>query len=245
LRTAAKGTVAIHRFRIGKSSREPFWLATGQGTEITPVRLPLNRISISSGFGLRSDPLNQSTSPGWAMAPVRVPPTGYAKLKPATKLGNGSSSVDAKARGMRIHTGLVPTALGLSVGLSPGSPRGAAAPSHGTAARAVAPRATLVMHQGIDLVAEPGTPVHAAADGVVTGAARNGGYGNWIEIEHEKQLSTVYGHLSSFASGIAPGVYVQQGDLIGFVGNTGARPARTCISNCAAMGSRPIRSLIL
>ena len=33
LRTAAKGTVAIHRFRIGKSSAEPFWLATGQSTE--------------------------------------------------------------------------------------------------------------------------------------------------------------------------------------------------------------------
>ena len=79
----------------------------------------------------------------------------------------------------------------------------------------------LVMHQGIDLVAEPGTPVHAAADGVVTGAAPNGGYGNWIEIEHEEKLSSVYGHLSAFAPGIAPGVRVQKGDLIGFVGNTG------------------------
>ena len=77
------------------------------------------------------------------------------------------------------------------------------------------------MHEGIDLAAEPGTPVHAAADGVVTGAAPNGGYGNWIEIEHEEKLSTLYGHLSSFAPGIAPGVRVHKGDLIGFVGNTG------------------------
>ena len=77
------------------------------------------------------------------------------------------------------------------------------------------------MHQGIDLAADPGTPVHAVADGVVTGAAPNGGYGNWIEIEHEEKLSTVYGHLSAFASGIAPGVHVQKGDVIGYVGSTG------------------------
>ena len=77
------------------------------------------------------------------------------------------------------------------------------------------------MHQGIDLVAEPGTRVLAAADGVVTGAAPNGGYGNWIEIEHEGKLSSVYGHLSAFAPGIAPGASVQKGDLIGYVGNTG------------------------
>ena len=70
------------------------------------------------------------------------------------------------------------------------------------------------MHQGIDLVAEPGTPVLAAADGVVTGAAPNGGYGNWIEIQHEDKLSTVYGHLAAFAPGIAAGVHVQKGDTI-------------------------------
>ena len=111
---------------------------------------------------------------------------------------------------------------GLSISLSPVPPSEVpGAPLQGTAAPAVVPRVTLVMHQGIDLVAEPGTPVLAAADGVVTGAAPNGGYGNWIEIEHEGKLSSVHGHLSEFAPGIAPGVSVQKGDLIGFVGNTG------------------------
>src|SRR5262245_61431302 len=71
LRTAAKGTVAIHRFRAGKSSADPFWLATGQSAEPTSVRLPLERISISSGFGLRADPFDQPTSRA-AMGPVRV-----------------------------------------------------------------------------------------------------------------------------------------------------------------------------
>jgi murein DD-endopeptidase MepM/ murein hydrolase activator NlpD len=220
LSTAAKGTVAIHRFRIGKSSAEPFWLATGQSTETTSVRLPLNRIGITSGFGLRADPFDQPMSPAWAIGPVRVTPSGKLKPKPANTLGKGNSAVDAKARAMKTRAGAGPTPLGLSMGLSPVPSRGAAAPSD-AAARAVAPRATLVMHQGIDLAAEPGTPVHAAADGVVTGAAPNGGYGNCIEIEHEEKLSTLYGHLSSFVPGIAPGVHVQKGDLIGFVGNTG------------------------
>ena len=118
------------------------------------------------------------------------------------------------------RAGAGPTPLGLSMGLLPLPSQGAAAPS-GAAARGVARRATLVMHQGIDLVPNPVRLFYAAADGVVTGAAPNGGYGNWIEIEHEDKLSTLYGHLSAFAPGIAPGVRVQKGDLIGFVGNTG------------------------
>ena len=77
------------------------------------------------------------------------------------------------------------------------------------------------MHDGADLVAPTGTPVYAAADGVVIGAAPNGGYGNWIRLDHQGKLSTVYGHLSSFAPGIQEGVQVSQGELIGFVGNTG------------------------
>jgi murein DD-endopeptidase MepM/ murein hydrolase activator NlpD len=216
LRTAAKGTVAIHRFRIGKSGGEPFWLATGHGTETTSIRMPLNRISITSGFGLRADPFDKPMPPVWLAGPVRVTPS--AKPKPPNTLGKGNSAVDAEARATRARAGAGPTPLGLSMGLSPLPWRGAAAPSGATAR---APRGTLVMHQGIDLAAEFGTPVHAAADGFVTGAAPNGGYGNWMEIEHEEKLSTVYGHLSSFAPGIARGVRVQKGDLIGFVGNTG------------------------
>jgi murein DD-endopeptidase MepM/ murein hydrolase activator NlpD len=79
----------------------------------------------------------------------------------------------------------------------------------------------LFMHDGVDLVAVTGTPVYAAADGVVIGAAPNGGYGNWIQINHQGKLSTVYGHLSSFAPDIEEGARVSQGELIGFVGNTG------------------------
>ena len=218
LRTAAKGTVAIHRFRIGKSSAEPFWLATGHSTETASVHMPLNRSRITSGFGLRADPFDQPMSAARTKEAVRV--TSSGKPKPTNTLGKGNSAAAVAARAMKTRAGAGLTPLGLSMGLSPLPSRGAAAPS-AAAARAIPRRGTLVMHQGIDFAAELGTAVHAAADGVVTGAAPDGGYGNWIEIEHEEKLSTLYGHLSSFAPGIVPGVRVQKGDLIGFVGNTG------------------------
>ena len=219
LRTAAKGTVAIHRFRIGKSSVEPFWLATGHSTETASLHMPFNRSRITSGFGLRADPFDQPMSAARTREEaVRV--TSSGKPKPTNTFGNGNSAAAVETRAMKARAGARLTPLGLSMGLSPIPSRGAAAPS-GAAARAIPRRGTLVMHQGIDFAAELGTAVHAAADGVVTGAAPNGGYGNWIEIEHEEKLSTRYGHLLSFAPGIVPGVHVQKGDLIGFVGNTG------------------------
>jgi murein DD-endopeptidase MepM/ murein hydrolase activator NlpD len=102
-------------------------------------------------------------------------------------------------------------------------PSDPAAETQQAAVAAPAPRVVrpLFMHDGADLVAPTGTPVYAASDGVVIGAAPNGGYGNWIRIDHQGKLSTVYGHLSSFAPGIQEGARVSQGELIGFVGNTG------------------------
>jgi murein DD-endopeptidase MepM/ murein hydrolase activator NlpD len=218
LRTAAKGTVAIHRFRIGKSSAEPFWLATGHSTETPAFHMPLNPSRIVSGFGLRVDPFDQPTSAARTKDAVRI--TSSGKPKSTNMLGKAKPAAAVQAQAMKMRAGAGPTPLGLSMGLSPLPSGGAAAPS-GVPVRAIARRATLVMHQGVDFAAELGTAVHAAADGVVTGAASNGGYGNCIEIEHEEKLSTLYGHLSSFAPGIAPGVHVKRGDLIGFVGNTG------------------------
>ena len=59
LRTAAKGTVAIHRFRPMKATADSFWLSTGQAATPTPIKLPLDAITVSSGFGMRADPFDQ------------------------------------------------------------------------------------------------------------------------------------------------------------------------------------------
>lgn len=77
-------------------------------------------------------------------------------------------------------------------------------------------------HHGVDYAAPAGTPVHAVADGVVTFKGWGGGGGNMLKIQHPNNIMTGYLHLSRYASGINQGTHVSQGDLIGYVGSTGA-----------------------
>lgn len=80
---------------------------------------------------------------------------------------------------------------------------------------------TVRPHWGVDYAAPVGTPVSALGDGVVEFAGRNGGYGNCLEVRHNRTYTTCYGHLSRFARGIERGSRVAQGEVIGFVGSTG------------------------
>ena len=76
-------------------------------------------------------------------------------------------------------------------------------------------------HLAVDYAAHSGTPVKAAATGVVTYAGRKGGYGNYVELRHNGAYSTTYGHLQRFAKGIKKGARVKQGQVLGYVGSTG------------------------
>jgi murein DD-endopeptidase MepM/ murein hydrolase activator NlpD len=76
-------------------------------------------------------------------------------------------------------------------------------------------------HKGVDYAAPTGTPVRATANGTVMIAGRQEGYGNVIHLKNQGQYSTVYAHLSAFAKGLKPGVRVMQGEVIGYVGQTG------------------------
>lgn len=76
-------------------------------------------------------------------------------------------------------------------------------------------------HHGVDYAAPAGTPVLAIGDGVIVKAGRSGQSGNMVKIKHNGTYSTAYLHLSGFAKGIREGVYVHQGDVIGYVGSTG------------------------
>jgi murein DD-endopeptidase MepM/ murein hydrolase activator NlpD len=73
----------------------------------------------------------------------------------------------------------------------------------------------------VDYAAPTGTPVSAVADGVVASAGFRGGYGRLVELSHDGDILTMYGHLSVIAKGVKPGVKVRQGDLIGNVGSSG------------------------
>ena len=77
------------------------------------------------------------------------------------------------------------------------------------------------MHQGTDFAAPEGTPVMASGDGTIIRSRWCGGGGNCIKIKHNSVYSTVYAHLSKFASGIKEGTRVKQGRIIGYVGSTG------------------------
>lgn len=76
-------------------------------------------------------------------------------------------------------------------------------------------------HKGVDFAAPTGTPIRAAADGVVDFAATQNGYGNVVVLKHWNNYSTAYAHMSRFAAGLKKGQKVSQGDLIGYVGSTG------------------------
>ncbi len=78
------------------------------------------------------------------------------------------------------------------------------------------------IHEGIDIAASEGTPIQAAASGTVSlmqSEAESGGYGNYTCIDHGGGTSTCYAHQSAFGTSL--GASVQQGQVIGYVGNTG------------------------
>ena len=77
------------------------------------------------------------------------------------------------------------------------------------------------MHTGVDWADDIGTPVFAAGNGTVLDADWKGGYGRHIEIQHLNGYITTYSHLSGYAHGIEEGVKVRQGQVIGYIGNTG------------------------
>jgi murein DD-endopeptidase MepM/ murein hydrolase activator NlpD len=76
-------------------------------------------------------------------------------------------------------------------------------------------------HLGVDFAAPSGTPVRAAADGVVAFAGKRRGFGNFIQIRHASGYETWYAHLNGIARGARSGARVRQGQLIGTVGATG------------------------
>ena len=76
-------------------------------------------------------------------------------------------------------------------------------------------------HQGIDYAAPVGTPVYSIGDGVIVQTGYEGGAGNMVKIKHNSVYSTAYLHLRNYTKGIKKGVPIKQGDVIGYVGNTG------------------------
>ena len=80
-------------------------------------------------------------------------------------------------------------------------------------------RGTAAMHAGVDIPGPVGTPIYATADGIVSHAGLQGGYGNLVELNHGKGIATRYGHLSKIL--VADHARVVRGQLIALMGSTG------------------------
>ncbi|WP_029935389.1 M23 family metallopeptidase [Sphingomonas sp. UNC305MFCol5.2] len=80
-------------------------------------------------------------------------------------------------------------------------------------------RGTAAMHAGVDIPGTIGTPIYATADGVISHAGRQGGYGNLVQINHGRGIETRYGHLSKIL--VADNARVRRGQMIGLMGSTG------------------------
>ncbi len=76
-------------------------------------------------------------------------------------------------------------------------------------------------HTGVDFAAPIGSPIFAAGNGTITQAGWSSGYGRRIEIEHANGYVTTYNHMSGFARGAKEGARVRQGQVIGYLGQTG------------------------
>ncbi len=76
-------------------------------------------------------------------------------------------------------------------------------------------------HLGTDYAAPKGTPIYSTANGKITHAQYSKYNGNYVKVRHNGTYTTQYLHMSKIKKGIRPGVRVNQGDVIGFVGSTG------------------------
>ena len=76
-------------------------------------------------------------------------------------------------------------------------------------------------HRGVDYAAPRGTPIKASGDGKVIFRGKKSGYGNVVILQHGGNITTLYAHMSKFASSVRSGSRVRQGQTIGYVGKTG------------------------
>lgn len=77
------------------------------------------------------------------------------------------------------------------------------------------------MHRGMDFAAPKGSAVVAVRAGRIDRASRNGSFGKYVRIDHGKGLETAYAHLSNYREGLKKGDWVEQGAVIGYVGESG------------------------
>ena len=147
----------------------------------------------------------------------------YEKAKAeeaARKAEEARKKAEEEAAKARAKAGTVNTSINVSYGNEP-IQIAFIQPVSGTISSRFGVRSSIrsSVHTGLDIATPKGTPIKAAASGVVTFGAMKGAYGNLIVVQHSDSIQTYYAHCNSIA--VSPGQAVEQGDIIGYVGTTG------------------------
>jgi murein DD-endopeptidase MepM/ murein hydrolase activator NlpD len=139
------------------------------------------------------------------------------------RVNTQASKLDEDISAMQREQSKIAAQLNGSGGIAPGPIRGGGRfiwPVNGPITSPFCERrAWEACHPGIDIGVPSGTPIRAAGTGTVAIAGWTGGYGNYTCIDHGGGMATCYGHQSSYA--VSSGAQVSQGQVIGYVGNTG------------------------
>lgn len=156
---------------------------------------------------------------GFVAPPTPAPLQGGEPYQPADAPGGPLSNANPQFRSIFLtwkHMGEAPHA---AIAVPSQKPVERAVFTSGFGTRTDPFNGYSAMHAGIDLAGPIGTPIYAAADGIVDRAGWANGYGNLIELDHGKSIQTRYGHLSAIL--VTTGQRVHRGDLIARMGSTG------------------------
>lgn len=185
--------------------------AAAADTVGAPAQLQLPEGLLPAGFQLPELPplpeLPQVQLPVLAPAPT---PQQVVDAVKAVEIPAGLPQVEDAVRAI---TDAAEAGFG-SVGLKPRAVK----PVSGTLTSDFGPRWG-THHNGLDIAAPIGTPVYAAADGVVVDAGPASGFGLWVRVKHDDGTTTVYGHINDYQVGV--GQRVLAGQQIATVGNRG------------------------
>ena len=232
----------IERLRQKYRSQQSGVVVPEANTNRTSVEVPVSTPESAS----IPIPVTRPTTAGTASVPIRVArPNTAAVPIPVPTAGQDINPNFSRSRGVRVTTppanfsGRSQSSSVVKTIVSPGLPplaavdrylpipidetkppaTGFAWPAKGVFTSGYGPRWGR-MHKGIDIAAPTGTPIHAAADGVVVSAGWNrGGYGNLVDIRHADGTMTRYAHNSKIV--VKKGQQVQQGQRISLMGSTG------------------------
>ncbi|WP_328825406.1 M23 family metallopeptidase [Tomitella gaofuii] len=122
------------------------------------------------------------------------------------------------AEGVSLLGDVVSSSIGSAGSLLNGGGNRAVMPVYGTVTSGFGPRWGTT-HEGMDIAGAIGTPVSAAADGIVTEAGPAAGFGLWVRVQHDDGSTTIYGHINEAL--VKQGQTVRAGEQIATVGNRG------------------------